>query len=80
MKIEEKLRNYNTWTCPNCNKKYKNPELEMELIVGVGKDNRLITSGDGIFKQEYRCNKCEAHLLVECKIKLDWQNAKIRRG
>ena len=47
----EKIKNYNPWNCPNCNKKYKNPEKEMELIVGIGIDNRLITKGDGIFKE-----------------------------
>ena len=80
MSIEEQIKNYNPWSCPNCNKKYKNPEKEMEKIVGIGVDNRLITKGDGIFQEEWRCLKCEAHFLIECNIKLNWNKIETRLG
>ena len=76
----EKIRDYNPWHCPNCNYRYKNPEKEMKKIVGTGIDNRLITKGDGIFKEEYRCIKCEAHFLVKVETKLNWNKTEMRTG
>jgi DNA-directed RNA polymerase subunit RPC12/RpoP len=73
MNTEEKLKNYNPWKCPNCNKKYKNPEKEMELIKSIRKYSGKIT-------EEYRCIKCEAHFLVKVEMKLNWNETEMRTG
>jgi transposase-like protein len=76
MKIsaEDKLRNYNKWTCPNCNKKYNNPEKEMELI------NPIYDRSTGHIAEEFRCSKCEAHFLVKLETKLNWNKVEMRTG
>ena len=74
MSIEEKIKNYNPWKCPNCNKKYKNPEKEMELI-GTTYDR-----SKKYIKDEYRCIKCEAHFLVKVEMTLNWKETEMRTG
>jgi DNA-directed RNA polymerase subunit RPC12/RpoP len=74
MDITERIKNYKPWTCPNCNKRYKNPEKEMELIGTVyDRIKRKITD-------EYRCVKCEAHFLVKVETKLNWNETEMRTG
>ena len=71
---EEKLRNYNKWNCPNCNKKYKNPEKEMESV------GSIYDRPKGYIAEEFRCIKCEAHFLVKVETKLNWNETEMRTG
>ena len=54
MDITERIKNYKPWTCPNCNKRYKNPEKEMELIGTVyDRIKRKITDVDPSNKSNF---------------------------
>ena len=74
MNITEKIKNHNPWTCLNCNKKYKNPEKEMELIKTIQDRSK------GKIIDEYRCIKCEAHFLVRVETRLNWNKTEMRTG